>query len=61
VPVNLLLLAAAAAGESDRPTIFLVVGILAIALLVWGLVKKLLVLVLLFGAVAAVAGYFYFS
>jgi hypothetical protein len=59
--MSLLFLAAAAAGETDRPTIFLVVGILALALLVWGLVKRLLVLALLFGAVAAAAWYFYFS
>jgi hypothetical protein len=59
--MSLLHLAAAAAAEADRPTIFLVVGILALALLVWGLVKRLLVLALLFGAVAAAAWYFYFS
>ena len=59
--MSLLFLAAAAAGEADRPTIFLIVGVVALGLLIWVLVKRLLVLALIFGAIAAAAWYFYFS
>ncbi len=59
--MSILTALALQAADQERETIYLVLGLAAVALIMWGLFKRLVVLVVLAGIIAAGAWYLYLS